>query len=179
MLYSEITDGQLLNKWLSGDKNGFEEIVRRYGAMVFGVCRRIAGWLFRTARFTSMNVVRSEQARKYHETESYGKRINYETDKTMNKLEQDEIQSKLDQAIERLPAKYRSVIISCYLEGLTHEEAGRRLGLSRGMVSVYVQRGLEKLRRLLPINEDLPLTALGTWLLKTGKIQLPTGLSRL
>ncbi len=37
----------------------------------------------------------------------------------------------LHEEIERLPHRYRTAIVLCDLQGLTHEEAARRLGTSR------------------------------------------------
>ena len=41
----------------------------------------------------------------------------------------------LHEEIERLPERYRVAIILCDLEGLTHEEAARRLGRRVGTIS--------------------------------------------
>ena len=45
-----------------------------------------------------------------------------------------ELAAILDQEVNRLPAKYRSPIVLCYLQGLTHEEAARQLNWPLGSV---------------------------------------------
>ncbi len=52
----------------------------------------------------------------------------------------------LDEEIQRLPEKYRLVIILCYFRGQTHAEAVRELGCPRGTIGVRLQRARELLR---------------------------------
>ncbi len=49
--------------------------------------------------------------------------------------------------IERLPDAFRTVVVMCYLEGLTVHEAARRLRWSHGTVRSRMARAREKLRR--------------------------------
>ena len=48
----------------------------------------------------------------------------------------------LHEEIERLPERYRMAVVLCDLQGLTHEEAARRLGRPVGTVRRGC-RGLE------------------------------------
>ncbi len=61
---------------------------------------------------------------------------------------QDAIEA-LHREIERLPARYKTAIVLCDLQGLTHEEAARRLGRRVGTISSQVSRARERLRRRL------------------------------
>ena len=57
----------------------------------------------------------------------------------------------LHEEIGRLPDRYRTPVVLCYLEGLTQEEAARRLGWPIGTVGVRLMRARERLRgRLTP-----------------------------
>ena len=52
----------------------------------------------------------------------------------------------IDEALARLPANYRAAIVSCYLEGLTHEEAAVRLRCPVGTIRSRLARGRALLR---------------------------------
>ena len=49
---------------------------------------------------------------------------------------------ELHEEIERLPEKYRSPIILCYLEGHTQEQASQRLGWPLGTVQRAARHAL-------------------------------------
>ncbi|MFO0892189.1 MAG: RNA polymerase sigma factor [Isosphaeraceae bacterium] len=52
----------------------------------------------------------------------------------------------IHEEISRLPQKYRSPIVLCYLEGLTHDEAASRLGWPVGTVKGRLSRARDLLR---------------------------------
>jgi RNA polymerase sigma-70 factor (ECF subfamily) len=55
----------------------------------------------------------------------------------------------LHDEIGRLPERYRTPVVLCYFEGLTHAEAARRLGWPIGTVGVRLMRARERLRSRL------------------------------
>lgn len=63
----------------------------------------------------------------------------------MAEIERRDLRRVLDEELGCLPEKYRDPVILCYLEGMTNEEAARRLGCPAGSMS----RRLERARSLL------------------------------
>jgi RNA polymerase sigma factor (sigma-70 family) len=57
-----------------------------------------------------------------------------------------DLRCAIDEALARLPANYRAVIVLCHLEGLTHEEAAGRLRCPVGTVRSRLARGRALLR---------------------------------
>jgi RNA polymerase sigma-70 factor (ECF subfamily) len=59
------------------------------------------------------------------------------------------LRADLERALSRLPALYQEPIRLHLLQGLPHDEVGRRLGRPRSTVATQVERGLHRLRRSL------------------------------
>jgi RNA polymerase sigma factor (sigma-70 family) len=60
-----------------------------------------------------------------------------------------ELGGLLDEAIERLPDRFRQPVVLCHLQGLTAEEAAARLGCPRGTVLSRLARARQRLRAAL------------------------------
>jgi RNA polymerase sigma factor (sigma-70 family) len=170
------TDGDLLARWAAGsDASALDILVRRHGAMVFGVCRRlvgnvpdaedafqatflilvrkgatlnrprqVAGWLHGVAVRVSLRV-RADLARRRR------KEVAMSTDPQVPVPPEDQtdVRRILDEELDKLPDKYRLPIVLCELEGLTLNQAARRLGWPKGTVAGRLSRGREILRRRL------------------------------
>jgi RNA polymerase sigma factor (sigma-70 family) len=174
---SGLSEWQLLARYLEHrDQLAFEAIVARHGPMVLGTCRRMLGaesdvddafqatflvlvrraralgprdaigpWLHGVAARVSMRA-RSQAARR--------RRIVTIAPEHASVLAPSsdadgEITAAMDQEVNRLPAKYRSPIVLCYLEGHTHEEAARQLKWPVGTVKGRLARARDLLRTRL------------------------------
>ncbi len=69
-----------------------------------------------------------------------------------------ELGTALHEEVARLPEGYRMAVVLCDLEGLTHEEAARRLGWPLGTVKSRQARGRERLRSRLERRGLVPLS---------------------
>jgi RNA polymerase sigma factor (sigma-70 family) len=179
------TDGQLLESYLhSREEAAFAALVRRHGPMVWGVCHRIlrshqdaedafqatflvlvrkaasvvpremvANWLYGVARQTAL-YARVTAARR-------GAREKQVTAMPEPALEHnelwDELQPLLDEALGRLPDKYRAVLVLCDLEGKTRKEAARHFHLPEGTVASRLATARTMLARRLA-RHDLAVT---------------------
>ncbi|MHB1560171.1 MAG: RNA polymerase sigma factor [Isosphaeraceae bacterium] len=66
--------------------------------------------------------------------------------------------SWLHEEVRRLPEKYRALVLLCYFEGQTHEQAAARLGCPIGTVKGRLARAREILRRRL-VRRGVTLTS--------------------
>ena len=64
----------------------------------------------------------------------------------------------LHEEIGRLPDRYRTPVVLCYLEGLSHEQVARQLGWPIGTVGVRLMRARERLRDRLTRRGLAPTT---------------------
>jgi RNA polymerase sigma factor (sigma-70 family) len=164
-----MTDGELLECFVSErDDGAFAALVRRHAAMVWGVCRRVlschqdaedafqstflvlvrkaasvtprhmvANWLYGVAHQTALNARASAARRRARE-----RQVTQMTEPA--RPEQNlwhDLQPLLDQELSRLPAKYRSAIVLCDLEGKTRKDAAQQFGVPEGTLSGWLTRG--------------------------------------
>jgi RNA polymerase sigma factor (sigma-70 family) len=158
-LSEPISDADLLARFAeSRDAAAFELLVRRHGAMVLGVCRRlvrdehlaqdafqasflvlarkaggvrgpnVAGWLFRVARRAAARAKRQAEARAKRERPLTAEPAAAAPPPAR------ELAAVLDDELARLPDRFRLPVLLCYLGGLTTEEAARALGCPRGTI---------------------------------------------
>jgi RNA polymerase sigma factor (sigma-70 family) len=169
-----LSEWQLLERYLERrDEVAFEALVERHGPMVLGVCRRmltcqadvedafqatflvlvrrarqlgprdaIGPWLHGVAARVALRARCTAARRRRFESIP----INEAAFCLARPPADLELAATLDQELSRLPPKYRSPIVLCYLEGQTHEEAARVLRWPVGTVKGRLARARDLLR---------------------------------
>jgi RNA polymerase sigma factor (sigma-70 family) len=170
----QLTDGQLLELFLAQrEETAFEELVRRHGPMVLGVCRRVlhnehdVEDAFQATFLVLVRKADSVQPRELVGHWLYG--VAYRTalrakaldakrrekEKAMprppdhsNGVWQD-VLPLLDQEVCGLPKKYRIPVVLCDLQGKSRKEVASVLGWSEGTLSSRLARARALLGRRL------------------------------
>ena len=167
------TSEQLLQEYtLSGDPASFRKLIEELGGMVYAVCLRItgdphaaedlsqdcflelarkastirtsvAGWLHSTATNRALNLIRLRKQDK--------KLLRLEGSTAPIRTTEDfaEIQTLVDEAVDRLDQQLRQIVISHYLEGKTQAEIAQRLGVDQSTISRRLAQGLDEVRSQL------------------------------
>jgi RNA polymerase sigma factor (sigma-70 family) len=166
------TDGELLLRFVvRGDEQAFATLVRRHGALVLGVCRRVLRHeqdaedafqatflvLARKARavqkrqavaswlyavaYRTAQQLRAAQARR----RARERQVEVLPDVPVPAGEHGDWRLVVDHELNRLPERYRAAVVLCDLRGEPRRAAALQLGLSDGTLSRRLTAG----RRLL------------------------------
>jgi RNA polymerase sigma factor (sigma-70 family) len=167
-------DRELLARFATGrEEAAFRALVERHGPMVLGVCRRVlrdpqdaedafqatflvlvrkagsldrrgslGGWLYTVAYRLALRARADAFRRRLRERPLE----DVPSAKAPSHSLWGELRPILDEELNRLPDKYRTPIVLCYLEGKTNEQVARQLGCPSGTVSSRLARARELLR---------------------------------
>jgi RNA polymerase sigma factor (sigma-70 family) len=165
---SVVSDRELLRRYArDNDQAAFEALVRRHTGMVLGVCRRAlprvqdaedacqatflllarkvggvrwqssaVNWLYATARRVAANARVAAERRAKRESRAAVP----EAVEPADRLTVRELIGILDEELSRLSPRYREAVVLCHLEGLTLDEAARRLGVPVATLKTRVVR---------------------------------------
>jgi RNA polymerase sigma factor (sigma-70 family) len=167
-----MTDGELLARYARHrDEEAFALLLRRHGPMVLGVCRRalgptpdaddafqatfvalarqaarvnecVAGWLYRVAvRVSRRAARRADRAQTGHEVA--------DRKDPFAAVEWGEVRRLLDEELNRLPPRWRTPLVLCYLEGVARDEAASQLRVSLRTLHRRLDEGRARLRERL------------------------------
>jgi RNA polymerase sigma factor (sigma-70 family) len=171
----QLLDAFVSRRGGDGSEAAFEELMHRHGPMVLRICRRVlrnpedaedafqatflvlahragsirrrdsvASWLFGVSQRVAAQA-RLRAARRRAGEQHVAER----TPEAYQPAESPEEPEALIEEIDRLPERLRTVVVLCYLEGLTYEVAAQRLRLSEGSIRGRLARARDRLRRRL------------------------------
>ena len=106
----------------------------------------VASWLHGVAYRVASCARAAESRRRKHEERYAGRQ---ERVSQTGRSEHDELARLLDEELHRLPERFRTPIVLCDLEDVTHDQAALRLGWPVGTVKSRLARGRERLRSRL------------------------------
>lgn len=173
----ESSDSSLLKRYISRhDESAFSSLLERHGPLVLRVCRQVLhrpedaddafqatfmvlarqagsirqgqslpGWLYKVAYHIAVQVRSRSLNRQVHEEQVAVMR---QEQATISNEAQD-VWPILHDELNRLPTKYRTPMVLCYLDGLTNEEAAGQLKCPVGTVKTRLNRARDLLRNRL------------------------------
>jgi RNA polymerase sigma-70 factor (ECF subfamily) len=194
-------DGELLERFVRWrDEAAFEELLRRHGPMVLGVCRRIlhdrheaddafqATFLVLVRKAASIvkrpsvgswlhgvafRIAWKVRAHTERRRTFERRAVNRTTADPVEEVLWQDLLPVLDEEVNRLPEKYREPVVLCYLEGRAYAEAARQLGCSKGTVAHRVAEARDRLRDRLARRGILVPLALLPGLLAPHRTAVP------
>jgi RNA polymerase sigma factor (sigma-70 family) len=173
----DLADAVLLERYTARrEEAAFAALVRRYGPLVLGVCRRVLRHEHDAEdAFQAVFCVLARKAGSIAKQSSVGAWLHAVAYRIARKacagrrrrpmsgtnlpdvaaaddtpdLVWRELGPILDEEVNRLPDKYRRAFVLCYLEGKTNEAAAAQLGCPLGTVLSRLARARERLRARL------------------------------
>ena len=114
---------------------------------------RLKTWLCRIARNECLNRLRHENMASLDQllTTDYSFQIADSTPSPLELIEQQETQSIVHEAINKLPHSYRLAITLFHLNGLTYEEISQVMEIPMGTVKTHIFRARELLKSKLQV----------------------------
>ncbi len=177
----DYSDFELIDRVLNGNAHSFEDLVERYKKTVYYLSYRMVHdhedasdlsqetflkayqglrkfkrqssfhtWLYRITVNLCITFLRKKRSRYYVELE---KTHSVEYPDVLHKLEMEELQERISDAVNELPEKQRIAVILRIYHGLSHKEISSILGCSVGTVKANYFHALRNLRKFIQAPE--------------------------
>jgi RNA polymerase sigma factor (sigma-70 family) len=112
----------------------------------------LGGWLYKVAYHVALRLRGVSARQRRTEAEAAAERAAERAADGPAEVERQEIREAVREELQRLPEKYRTPLEMCYIDGRTHAEAAREIGLPRGSMAKRVGEGLDRLRERLEVR---------------------------
>jgi RNA polymerase sigma factor (sigma-70 family) len=109
----------------------------------------LGGWLYRVAYHAALRLRSVAARQRSTEAEAARESNSTATAEGPTEVELEELRNAVREELDRLPEKYRTPLTLCYLDGRTHADAAREIGVPRGSMAKRVGEGLDRLRERL------------------------------
>jgi RNA polymerase sigma factor (sigma-70 family) len=205
---ARLPDDQLLDRYIGhNDDSAFAALVHRHGPMVLGVCERVLGdahaaedafqatflvlirsatslrsqatlshWLYIVAYRTAIRARSCLRRRQSREREKDG--MDMLAQAAIGEADWRDVRPILDDELNRLPPRYRKLLILHYLEAKSQRQIAREMQVASGSMSTLLNRARNLLRsRLLKRGVLVSTAALTTSMAKEGSAAVPTKLA--
>ena len=183
---ADLTDEELVAAWVGGDRNAFDELVRRYSRRVYGICFRYFGdaadaedaaqdafvALLRrahtfagTASFSTWmyrvainacNDLARKRSRRPQTAHDSADLADEQSPAAEDLLGRREDAMVLRDALAQLDPETRQAIVLHDVQGLPYHDIAEQLGMAVGTVKSRIHRGHHKLADLLTATGTLP-----------------------
>lgn len=114
----------------------------------FDPSKKFGPWMFALIRNSMIDQLRKSS--RYKTREVFNPEM-MEQEASPDTSETDGQKSELEKAIDELPEIYREAVMLIKVQGLTTEEAARKLNVSESAIKVRAHRGVESLKKALKV----------------------------
>ena len=114
----------------------------------------VAAWLLTIARSRAIDRSRSLRSRQSAQTAAEAIALSTPADEPATEAARRDLHDRVVAALETLAPQQREVLALAYFGGLSQSEISARCGAPLGTVKSWVRQGLERLRELVPAEEE-------------------------
>lgn len=193
------SDEILLARYKQGNAHAFRELVERYSSSLYNLAYRLLRdpmeaenvvqetflrvitsvervrldlpfkpYLYRIAVNYCYDLLRAKKEYVIGDLESVGE-LAEDAPEILERIEKEELQSRLRQAIEILPPQYRTVIVLRYVDEFSYEEIAQVLNLPLNTVRTHLHRAKERLKTSLAESESQVTVRKDKFVLRTAE----------
>ena len=124
----------------------FLVLARKAGTVRLETGDSLGRWLYGVSLRVARQARAAAAVRQRHFPENLDGLDPVDSRSSFDPCERADLRAAIDAEIARLPARYRSAVVLCHLEGLPQEQAARRLRCPIGTVQSRLHRARERLR---------------------------------